>query len=298
MTKKTSIIKKDDFWNGQFKAMASTCQVLIDQCSQNAAQEIVDVCYAETKRIERKFSRYLDNNIVYRINHSQNQKIPIDKETYNLLQFADTCFHLSEGMFDITAGVLNQIWKFDESSQIPNEQKISDLLKLVGWEKIDLSAEHIRLPEKMQIDLGGIGKEYAVDRCATLITELSNKISFAINYGGDIYVNKLRQNKKAWKIGIEAPNPSNPQNIRNIHLENGGIATSGNTKRFFMVKGKRFGHILNPKTGRPVENAPLSVTVIAENCTQAGMLATFAMLNGGNAENFLETQGVKHWIYR
>lgn len=276
--------------------MASDCQVLIDNCSRANAERLFALCKNEALRIETKFSRYRDDNLVYKINNSPNQPVPLDPESLQLLSFADTCFSLSNGLFDITSGVLRQIWRFTEGEKPPDQYLIDEALKKIGWDKIKIDRNSITIPKGMEIDLGGIGKEYAVDRCASLVSQQFD-ISFALNFGGDVFVNRKRANNQCWKIGIETPTDT-PQHINSITLSNGGIATSGTTKRFFLSNGKRYGHILNPKTGKPVEYAPLSVTVIGENCTQAGMLATFAMLHGEQAEEFLKDQAVRFWVYR
>lgn len=277
--------------------MASKCQVLIDECSKKEAQNIYNICATEAKRIESKYSRYRDDNIIYSINHSRNRLIELDKETLELLNFAGTCYQLSDGNFDISAGILRNIWRFDQLSSPPDQTEIENYQNKIGWNKISIDGNQLSIPSDMEVDLGGIGKEYAVDRCASLIAKESD-ISFALNFGGDVFVNRRRRNSRCWKIGIETPEFYNLSEQQTIELANGGIATSGNTKRFFEHNGKRYGHILNPKTAMPVENAPLSVTVIAENCTHAGMLATFAMLEGENAENFLKAQDVRFWTYR
>lgn len=281
----------------EFSAMASPCYVLIDSDSFDSAQLIADICYQETYRIEQKYSRYKGNNIIHKINNNDGHAIPIDNETFQLIQYADTCYQLSNGLFDISSGALRYLWKFDGKTQPPSNQKIQKYLKKIGWNKVKWNEGLIQLPPGMEIDLGGIGKEYAVDRCASLVAK-KTLTSFAINYGGDIFVNNIRNNGQCWTIGIEKPDINTKSAIQNIQLKNGGIATSGNTKRFILFKNKRYGHILNPKTGKPINGAPLSVTVIAENCTQAGILATLAMLQGEEAESFLEKQQVRFWVYR
>ncbi len=296
-TQQATLRMADDHWLGEFPAMASTCQVLIDECPLDLAKKLLNYCYVEARRIESKFSRYRKDNIIYAINHSNENAIQLDDETLSLLQFADCCYQLSEKKFDITSGVLRQIWRFTENSTAPSAKSINAYKKRVGWHKTQLTNKTFNLPGDMEIDFGGIGKEYAVDRCAAILSKHTSG-SFALNFGGDIYVNQARQNGNFWKIGIESPTEIQPQKIKIISLANGGMATSGSTKRYLIKNGKRFGHILNPATAMPIENAPLSVTVIAENCTQAGMLATFAMLNGENAENFLKQQAVRHWVYR
>ncbi len=277
--------------------MASPCQILIDTHSAKTAADIFHLCQREAHRIETKYSRYREDNIIWRINHANGVPVPLDTETWQLLRYADTCYQLSQGLFDITSGVLRNIWRFDQSAGLPEPARVEAFKHRIGWQKVKLQNQHIILPEGMELDLGGIGKEYAVDRCAQLIAQEFD-VSFALNFGGDVYVNRKREDNTCWTIGIEVPDYQSQASAHAIELARGGIATSGNTQRYFIKNGRRYGHILNPKTAMPVTNAPLSVTVIADNCTQAGMLATFAMLQGEDAEQFLARQGVEHWVNR
>jgi len=148
----------------------------------------------------------------------------------------------------------------------------------------------------MQIDLGGIGKEYAVDRIAGLLRN-QYKPGILINLGGDIAITGMRQDRQQWYIGIEDPD-RNQKVSSLLKMRRGAIATSGDSKRYILHRGKRYGHILNPKTGWPVEDSPRSVTVGANTCTDAGIIATLAMLQGQNAEEFLQQQGLRFYCHR
>jgi thiamine biosynthesis lipoprotein len=148
----------------------------------------------------------------------------------------------------------------------------------------------------MQIDLGGIGKEYAVDRAAHLVTEATES-SCVVGFGGDLVLSRPRRSGEPWRVGIEDVTIAGSA-TRLVLLYAGGLATSGTTKRFLLANGVRYGHILDPTTGWPVQNAPRSVTVAAGSCVEAGMMATLAMLQGAGAESFLAAQGVRHWIAR
>ena len=153
------------------------------------------------------------------------------------------------------------------------------------------------MPAGIEIDFGGIGKEYAVDKTAQLLGAASNT-SMVINFGGDLFVTGRRANGNPWRIGIDDPDATGQQALAQLTLARGGVATSGDTRRFLLKDNIRYGHILNPKTGWPVQAAPRSVTVAAATCVEAGMLTTFAMLQGENAEKFLNDQEVQHWIVR
>ncbi|WP_197493219.1 FAD:protein FMN transferase [Woeseia oceani] len=285
-----------DHWRGQFRAMASPCEVLLRTNDAQQAEAALSAVAAEAWRIEDKFSRYRTNNVVAAINDSNGATVAVDDETANLIDFATALHELSEGRFDISSGVLRRAWQFDGSDRLPDEQTVADILSCVGWNKVLWQRPDLTLQPGMQIDFGGIGKEYAVDRAAALAADLVTHC--LINFGGDLATGGASDASPAWQVGVETPDSAGRRADRLIRLSRGGLATSGDARRFLLKDGKRYSHILNPLTGWPIEQAPRSVTVAADTCTQAGMLATLAMLQGPEAESFLEAQSVQYWCRR
>lgn len=276
--------------------MASPCEVLIETDDQDQAQSLIEKAAAEIWRIEAKFSRYRQDNIVNQINSAQGKAIEIDAETGRLLDFADQCFQISEGLFDVTSGLLRKAWTFDGSDNIPPQSKIDELLPNIGWEKSNWQPPYFTMPAEMQIDFGGIGKEYAVDKVLGEICG-DNDLAILVNFGGDLHANKPRKNAQPWFTGID--NPARPgAAFDTLQLFRGALATSGDAFRYLQKDGIRYSHVLDPRTGWPVPQAPRSVTVLAENCIEAGILSTLALLHGSDAEAFLENQDVKFWVYR
>lgn len=276
--------------------MASPCEILIETSDIDQGTKLINSAANEAWRIESKFSRYKTNNIIYKINNARGKAVRVDEETASLLDYAASCYELSEGLFDITSGILRQAWKFDGSDNLPDQSDIDALLGLIGWEKLQWINPELKMPDKMQIDFGGIGKEYAVDKVLGLLTTQTTS-PLLVNFGGDLHASGTRTQQRPWITGIADPFQSEePGNT--LELYRGALATSGDAYRFLEENGIRYSHVLNPKTGWPVIDAPRSVTVAAENCTQAGILATLAMLHGLDAEEFLKSQRVKHWVYR
>jgi thiamine biosynthesis lipoprotein len=290
-----TLTRDPDHWVGRFVAMACPCEVLIEHAPAALAREVLDVVAAEAWRIERKFSRYRTDSVVHRINESAGRQIAVDDECANLLDFAATLTRLSEGAFDITAGVLRKAWTFDGGDHVPSQAQIATLLTSVGWHRIEWRRPLLRLQPGMQIDLGGIGKEYAVDAAAGLVTTIAPGLSCLINFGGDVAVRNPRQDGKPWRVGIESCARMSAAE-RVVQLSRGALATSGDSRRFVFRGGHRYSHILDARTGWPVRNAPHSITVAADTCTQAGTLTTLAMLQGENAENTLRASGVQYWL--
>ncbi|MFT6188858.1 MAG: thiamine biosynthesis lipoprotein [Oleispira sp.] len=282
-------------WKCYFRAMASPCEILIGACPESEAQRLSLLAWTEVKRIEQKFSRYRDDNIIFEINTSQGKAIEIDEETYRLLTFSDQCFQASEGLFDITSGVLRKVWAFHSNAVIPSQAEIEELLPLVGWQNVKWDANSIQLKPMMELDFGGIGKEYAADRVLLLLTE-SHRQPYLVNLGGDIATNGALFPEHEWRVGIEAISDKLVDNV--LKVQEGAIATSGDSRRYLLSNGIRYSHILNPQTGWPIKNAPHSMTIMAPSCVQAGMLSSLALLQGQNAESFLDEMGIQYWSQR
>lgn len=291
-----TVERHHDYHVARFQAMASPCEILIDTRDTHLARQLAQIAQQETLRIEHKYSRYRDDNIIHTINSANGKPVDVDEETASLLDYAQQCFELSEGLFDVTSGVLRRVWRFDGSDNVPQQHQIAAILTQVGWHKISWQRPTISLRPGMEIDLGGIGKEYAVDRVAGLL-KARNAASCLVNFGGDICVTTPRANGRAWVVGVSDPdrNTTAAKPVPLLHLTLGAIATSGDANRYLLKDGIRYSHILNPKTGWPVNGGPRSVTVAADTCTEAGILSTLALLQGPDAETYLQTQNVRYW---
>ncbi len=287
-----SLQRQNNLWVGQFSAMASPCELLLDTTDETLAYQLVAIAEREAKRIEQKFSRYRDDNIIFKINNALGQSIEVDAETALLLDYADQCYQLSNGQFDITSGVLREVWRFDGGDRVPSTSAIKSVLSRVGWSKVNWESSILTMDEGMEIDLGGIGKEYAVDRAALLIKPYLQS-GVLINFGGDLCALGPRLNGQPWEVAIEDSGKGEKSQAALVSLSSGSVATSGDARRFLIKDGVRYGHILNPVTGWPVPDAPRSVTTVASTCMEAGMLATFAILRGAGAKAFLQQQEVE-----
>lgn len=290
------VIETDDGHGIYFDAMASPCEVIVAAKDYQLALSLGKLIAKEVWRIEDKYSRYDPKSTCLAINHSAGHACAIDQETYLLLNFANTCYELSDGVFDITSGVLRQVWQFNGSDHIPSKSAVEKCLKNVGWHNVTFNEQQITMPENMALDFGGIGKEYAVDR-AMIIANNFTELPVLVNLGGDLAANKPRQPNVPWQVGIEHPGFIKRQPMV-VSLLQGALATSGDAKRFLLKDNVRYSHILNAKTGWPVVQAPRSITVVAPQCIQAGILATLALMQGEQAESFLTEQDIKFWAIR
>jgi len=278
-----------------FSAMASPCELLLAITDQNFALQLGESVAAEAWRIERKYSRYRPDSVISMLNNSGGNPVTLDFETMQLLEFARRCHELSDGAFDITCGVLRRAWKFDGHSRFPTSVEVAALREHIGFERLRWQGDQLRVPAGMELDLGGMGKEYAVDRALDLVTARFDGAAL-VNFGGDMAASGA-PDSGPWRVGVERPTQLGEARLL-LDLERGGLATSGDTHRFMEHEGRRYSHILDVRTGMPVLDPPRSVTVAAGCCIEAGMIATMAMLKGAGAERFLEDQGVTHWCLR
>ena len=285
-----------------FRAMASPCSIQMDGQDEHTMRQAATEAIGEVQRIEHKYSRYREDSIVSRINQSSTTggQVAVDGETTELLGFAHALWLMSDGLFDITSGVLRQAWDF-RAARLPEPAELQSTLEKVGWNKVERSGSTVRLTQPgMELDFGGFGKEYAADRAAAVLHR--HGIAHAlVNLGGDLHALGARAlpelQDTAWQIEIQHPRPDTAikkkSSLAVLALQQGGLATSGDYERFFIQNGKRYCHVLNPHTGWPVTHWQ-SVSVLAANTTTAGALTTIAMLKQTDALDWLSTQGVRY----
>jgi len=279
-----------------FRAMATPCEVRLETGDEALARAVFEAVETEARRIEQKFSRYRPDSVISRINAAAGTPASVDAETAMLLDFSAQCYALSDRLFDITSGVLRRVWKFDGSDRVPSKADVAAVLALVGWKKLRWEKPVITLCAGMEIDFGGVAKEYAVDRALAMAGQIT-ATPVLINFGGDLRVSGPRQDGSRWKVAIESVDRSGDMEGL-VEISHGALTTSGDARRYLFKDGIRYGHILNPKTGWPVEEAPRSVTVAAATCLEAGMTSTIAILQGKKAERFLKRESVRAWCIR
>lgn len=277
----------------RFTAMGTPCEVQIETGDCRLAEELARIGETEARRIEEKYTRYKPTGVVWAVNNAAGKPVEVDEETAGLIDYAGQVHALSEGRFDVTSGVLRRAWMFDGSDRVPAPEQVAALMPLVGWGKVIWERPRLTLPPGMEIDLGGICKEYAVDRAAMAINAATDCPAL-INFGGDLRTTQAKVGGR-WAVAIESLDPANVSGGL-LHIGEGAIATSGDAKRFLLKQGRRYSHILDPRTGWPVESPPRSVTVAARTCVQAGTLSTLAILLGREAEASLKAEKAEAWV--
>ena len=276
--------------------MGSPCELQFyaenDAVSQKVAQKIIN----DIKRLERKYSRYRSDSFLSKINRvaALGGSLSIDEETAGLLNYAQTCYALSGGLFDITSGILRQAWQFD-TLVLPDDKIIQSLLKKIGWQKLQVENSMLSfLQAEMELDFGGIVKEYAADRASTLCLN-AGILHGIINLGGDIKIIGAHPDGKPWRVGIQHPRDKT-KIWKVVKLKRGALASSGDYERCMVIDGVRYGHILNPKTGYPVRHLA-AVSVVADLCVVAGSAATIAILKEKEGEKWLKSLGLQNYTF-
>ncbi len=264
-----------------FQAMATHCQVKLQSADARLAAEFQDEVLNWVAWFEARYSRFLGDSLISRINAAAGEHwVEIDSETEALFTLCQEMIFFTRGVFDPTALPLMKLWNWKARPPVlPSQEAVWAARGLVGWSRVQRRPGAIFLPRAgMMLDLGGMGKEYAVDRVLTMGLEWGLQ-NLLVDFGQDVRVNGSPPGHEAWVIGLE--NPHEPGKCWTAVLVNcHAVATSGDYVRHFTVAGRRFGHIIDPRTGYPVDNGVLSVSVVAPHCTFAGILSTAAFVLG------------------
>ncbi|MGH8041731.1 MAG: FAD:protein FMN transferase [Rudaea sp.] len=280
------------FYRFDFSSMGCPCALHLDAHIEAIAHDAFAAVTAECARLDGKYSHYRDDGLLARITASPGMSIDVDKETADLLDFAAALHTQSHGLFDIAAGALTRLWDA-QRARLPSADEIAAAHSVSGWQRVEWRRPRLRLRVAgMRLDLGGLVKEYAAGRCAQVCRELGI-VSGVVDLGGDLALIGPHQDGTPWIVGIKAPHAPDRAAAR-IELARGGLATSGDYERALVIDGQRYSHIIDPRSGFPVQGFA-SVSVVADSCLVAGAAATLAMLMGvaGGGE-YLRELGLPH----
>jgi FAD:protein FMN transferase len=262
-----------------FEAMGTRCVVTF-AAPPVRRLELSSLIIQWVASFEAKYSRFLPNSLISQINAAAGREpVALDAETERLFALCDEMHFFTRRIFDPSALPLIRVWDWKAAST-PSDEAVAAAKRLVGWRQVQRTPGRVFLPESgMGLDLGGMGKEYAVDRVAQMLAEAG--VSGAlVDFGADVRVVGLpADGRPGWHIGLD--DPKQPGRCwRGLGLREGAVATSGDYIRRFEVNGRRYGHILDIRTGQPVDNGCRAVSVLAPTCTIAGMLSTAAFVLG------------------
>jgi FAD:protein FMN transferase len=287
-------------YTNRFPLMGGTALVeFVDDRGREDAERIARAAEDEARRIEVKFSRYRESSVVSEVNRNAGRTpVAVDAETEELVQSALDLATLTQGRFDPTVGVLRRIWNFG-TGRVPDAAEVDALLPLVDAGSVSRRDGTIFLRRPgMEIDLGGVGKEYAVDRVAALLRSAGVR-SALVNFSGDVRTIGSRGDGRPWSVGVADPRAKGRCRFVVRVLADAGIATSGDYERGFVKDGVRYHHILDATTGWPARGVA-SATTIAVTASIAGRFSTAALLLGPDAGLALleRTAGVEGALIR
>ena len=246
-------------------------------------EKACDAAKSEISRLDLIFSIFDDSSEVSKINSDTRKKVVrVSQDLFRLVARAKEYFMLTQGAFDVTVEPLTEIWGFGpEDRKNPDTQTIKKTLQHVGLDKIrpDEDSQSLFFEDpKVRMDFGAIAKGYAADQ-ATRIFKGHGITRALINIGGDLYCMGAGPKDEGWSIGIR--NPSNKkETLARLKIRDKAIATSGSYENFYIYEDKNYGHIIDPRTGHTVSSGLTSVTIIADDCTTADVLATAVFVLG------------------
>jgi len=274
--------------------MGTLVTVIVFAPDADSGTKALDEAFSEIKSVDDLMSTWREDTELSRLNALAGEgPKEVSSELFEVLSRSMEISKLTEGAFDVTVGPFIELWKAAAKRDAPpTEIELGRVRKLVGYEKVLLDGENgtVVLPEGMSIDLGAVAKGYAVDRAARALRALGIE-AFLIEAGGDLFAAGLYPDTppRPWSVGVKDPfDPDWRKLIRGLSMVDRAAATSGHYYRSVTVGGVQYSHIIDPRTGKPVQGVASSVTVIAPTCTDADALATaLSVLGADRAEDLL-----------
>ena len=244
------------------------------------AARALDAAYARLDDVNRLMSDYVDDSEIGRLNAQQpNTPLVLSAETFTCLSRAAEISALSGGAFDVTCRPLVWLWKqAGAENKLPTDSQLADTLARVGWQKLLLDpATHAATltVSNMQVDLGGIAKGYSLDLAAAALVAAGAE-SGLVNVGGDVVAVGTRPEGLPWRIGLQ--DPFGEGTVYTLELVDCAVATSGVQQRFSVIEGRRYSHIVDPRSGYPAEQAPCVTVIAADGLTADAWATVFSVL--------------------
>lgn len=262
--------------------MGSYFSVTLQHENEQQANVYLDSCLNYATFIESQISSWQENSDTYKVNANSGIKgVKVNAHLYNLIKRSKLISEITGGYFDISFASIDKIWDVNKKySTVPDSQSVAKSVKLIDYREIELNDAEMTVflrQKGMKIGFGAIGKGFLADECIKLLQSFG-LTSAVINAGGDLKVMGRKSKEEKWSVGILDPDNTKDY-ISSIEIENQAIVTSGNYERFIQIKDKNYCHIINPKTGWPVEGVK-SVSVIANSAELADAMATTIFVLG------------------
>ena len=271
----------------------SPCNITFYYMGDERAKEIIDVIDLELTRLDSLLNYFSESSLVTELN--RNSQVMAPGDIIYLINVCDSVSRLTNGLFDITVAPLLEAWGFYRGEKkIPKHEEIINAKRFVNYSRVRTKNDSVIIDPGMRVDFGGIAQGYAADRAALVLRQRHVK-SAIIDIGGEVLTIGRSPQERPWRVGIR--NPRGKGIIETIELQDLAISTSGDYEKFFIVDGKRYPHIINPKTGLPAQEFA-SVTVVADNATFADAMSTAIAVMGPRAgADFLDSLHIQGIIY-
>ncbi len=237
--------------------------------------DLIEDCFDMAAHYEQLFSRTISTSDISRINDAGGEYVTVDTETVDLIERGLYYCELSEGSFDITVGVLSDLWHFsDNEGVLPDETAIAEAVQNVDYHDVQIKGDQVALLNpKAKLDLGGIAKGYIADQMKTYLVEQGVK-SATINLGGNVLTIGTKPDGTPFHIGIQKPYDDRGASIAAVSVTDQSVVSSGTYERYFDLDGVHYHHILDTKTGYPYDNGLLGVTILSDSSTDGDGLST------------------------
>ncbi len=282
---------RETLYERSFYVMGSRVNLKLYASSEQLFHRVVQACLERTKEIDRLFSNYREDSVLAQVNRNVGVgPVLVPREFLRLTLASVDYSKFTNGAFDITIGELFKLWKGKtKSGRIPEEKEVLQALRCTGFEKIKIDTQKLQIfldSDCVSLDFGAIGKGYAVDQMVR-IARGNGIMRGTINFGGNIYAMGSPDNSEFWEIGVKKPG-SDSTIITKLYLKEKGVATSGDYERYFEHKGKKYSHIIEPRTGRPLTDS-LTVVAVSGTATEADVFSTaVAVLGANGAQRFVK----------
>jgi FAD:protein FMN transferase len=250
----------------------------VDTRNPDQTRQAIGAAYSELERIDRLMSEWKPESPISAINAAAGTKpVEVPAELVGLLKQSIAYSQATQGTFDVTWRGMGHLWHFDDSFQPPSPEQVAVARQHIDYRKIAIQGNRVYIPAGMSIGLGGIAKGYAIDRAARVLSDagLHNTL---VDGGGDIVVSGTRAGQP-WRLGIQNPRSDHGNLLGVCLVKDRAFVTSGDYERFRIVNGKRYHHIIDPRTGWPASGAA-SVTILAPTAEQGVVLAKAVFILG------------------
>ncbi len=285
-------VSKDNYF------LDTTCSVSVYEINggldEDEATKAIDKAYDRCRELDKLLTNKNDSSDVAKINNAKGEWVTVGNDALKVIKAGIKYGKLSDGLFDITIGTVSDLWDFhSDDPKVPSSKKLAEAVTHVDYRKIDIDGNRIRLEDpEAKIDLGGIAKGYVGDEMRKVLKK-EGVTSAVINLGGNIVTIGTKPDGSKFTIGIEKPFSDRSEIIGKTHVAEGTVVTSGIYERQFVVDGKRYHHILNPKTGYPVDTDLEAVSLVTEkkNSMDLDAMSTICLMKGtAKAKKFIASQ--------